>query len=92
MSHATAHVPPRAPRDALARVGLELPAPLSAVGRVGAEVDLALAQRCAQRAALHLLFDVLGEAGHHARSAFGVVCLPFGSPVELDAVVADKTS
>jgi enamine deaminase RidA (YjgF/YER057c/UK114 family) len=165
MSHAPADDPLRAPRDALARLGLELPTPLtppvsfvpytlcerllhvsgqlpfeadgalSAVGRVGAEIDLALAQRCAQRAALHLLaqieqalgslelverilkvhvyvasapsfteqhlvangasdllLDVLGEAGHHARSAFGVVCLPFGSPVELDAVVAVKTS
>jgi enamine deaminase RidA (YjgF/YER057c/UK114 family) len=35
-----------------------------------------------------LLCDLLGSAGPHARSAFGVANLPFDSPVEVDAIVA----
>jgi enamine deaminase RidA (YjgF/YER057c/UK114 family) len=36
-----------------------------------------------------LLVQVLGpEAGRHARSAVGVDMLPFGMPVEIEAVVA----
>lgn len=31
--------------------------------------------------------EVLGEAGHHARSAVGVASLPFGVPVEIDAII-----
>ena len=34
-----------------------------------------------------LLVDLLGEAGHHARSAVGVAALPFGVAVEIEAVV-----
>lgn len=34
-----------------------------------------------------LLIDVLGEAGHHDRSAIGVAELPRGCMVEVDAVV-----
>ena len=33
-----------------------------------------------------LLFDVLGEAGRHARSAVGVAELPMNSPVEVEIV------
>jgi enamine deaminase RidA (YjgF/YER057c/UK114 family) len=36
-----------------------------------------------------LLVEVLGpEVGRHARSAIGVEVLPFGLPVEIEAVVA----
>ena len=37
--------------------------------------------------ASELLVAVLGEAGQHARSAFGVAQLPLGAAVEVDAVV-----
>jgi enamine deaminase RidA (YjgF/YER057c/UK114 family) len=37
-------------------------------------------------AASDLLVEVLGERGRHARSAFGVIALPFGCPVEAEAV------
>jgi enamine deaminase RidA (YjgF/YER057c/UK114 family) len=35
-----------------------------------------------------LILDVWGEAGRHARSAIGAGELPFGMPVEVEAVVA----
>jgi enamine deaminase RidA (YjgF/YER057c/UK114 family) len=35
-----------------------------------------------------LMFEVLGEAGRHARSAVGVSSLPLGAAVEVDALVA----
>ena len=34
-----------------------------------------------------LLGEVLGEAGHHARSAVGMGSLPFGVMVEIEAIV-----
>jgi enamine deaminase RidA (YjgF/YER057c/UK114 family) len=34
-----------------------------------------------------LLFQVLGEAGRHARSAVGMASLPFGAAVEIEAIV-----
>jgi enamine deaminase RidA (YjgF/YER057c/UK114 family) len=34
-----------------------------------------------------LMVAVFGEKGRHARSAVGVAQLPFGVPVEIDAVV-----
>ncbi len=37
------------------------------------------------------MVDVLGEQGHHARSAVGVGSLPFGVPVEVEAIFALKT-
>lgn len=37
--------------------------------------------------ASELFTQVLGEAGQHARSAIGVPQLPFGSSVEVDAIV-----
>ncbi len=37
--------------------------------------------------ASELLVAVLGEAGQHARSAFGVAQLPLGAAVEIDAIV-----
>ncbi len=38
-----------------------------------------------------LLLEVLGEAGRGARSAVGVAALPFGIPVEIEAVVQVAT-
>jgi enamine deaminase RidA (YjgF/YER057c/UK114 family) len=35
-----------------------------------------------------LLGEVFGDAGRHARSAVGVASLPFGSPVEVEVVLA----
>ncbi len=35
-----------------------------------------------------LLVDVFGEAGRAARSSVGMVSLPFGTPVEIEMVVA----
>lgn len=35
-----------------------------------------------------LILDLWGEAGRHARSAIGAHVLPFGMPVEIEAVVA----
>lgn len=35
-----------------------------------------------------LLVDIFGDTGRHARSAVGVAVLPFGVPVEIDAIVA----
>ncbi|MET3925340.1 RidA family protein [Devosia sp. 2618] len=35
----------------------------------------------------NLLVGVLGDKGKHARAAFGVVSLPFGAAVEIDAVI-----
>jgi enamine deaminase RidA (YjgF/YER057c/UK114 family) len=34
-----------------------------------------------------LVLEVWGDAGHHARTAIGAGQLPFGVPVEIDAVV-----
>lgn len=40
--------------------------------------------------ASQLLAEVLGDAGSHARTALGLSQLPFGSSVEVDAVIAVK--
>ncbi len=40
--------------------------------------------------ASELMFEVLGEAGRHARSAVGVPVLPLGAAVEVDAIIAVK--
>jgi enamine deaminase RidA (YjgF/YER057c/UK114 family) len=42
--------------------------------------------------ASELLANVLGDAGRHARSAVGVVVLPLGAVVEIDAIVAVRPS
>ncbi len=39
-----------------------------------------------------LLIDVFGEAGRHARSAFGVAQLPLGSCVEIELVAAVRAA
>ncbi len=38
--------------------------------------------------ASNLMADVLAERGHHTRAAVGMGSLPFGVPVEIDAVIA----
>ena len=37
-----------------------------------------------------ILFDIVGEAGRHSRSALGVAALPRGGAVEIEVVVALK--
>ncbi len=44
-------------------------------------------QHLVANGASDLLADVFGEAGSHARAAFGVAALPLGAAVEIDAVV-----
>ena len=41
--------------------------------------------------ASHLLGDVFGDAGVHARSAVGVAELPLGAPVEVELIVEVRT-
>lgn len=36
--------------------------------------------------ASELLYEILGDAGRHARSAVGVAALPLGVPVEVEAI------
>ena len=43
-------------------------------------------QHLVANGASELLFDVFGETGKHARSAFGVAQIPFGSCVEIELV------
>lgn len=45
------------------------------------------AQPAVVNGASHLLGDVFGDAGKHARSAVGVAELPLGAPVEVEMVV-----
>jgi enamine deaminase RidA (YjgF/YER057c/UK114 family) len=45
------------------------------------------AQPSVVNGASHLLAEVFGDAGRHARSAVGVASLPLGSPVEIEIVV-----
>jgi len=42
--------------------------------------------------ASELMVEVFGEAGKHARAAVGVTILPLGAAVEVDAIVALRTS
>jgi enamine deaminase RidA (YjgF/YER057c/UK114 family) len=44
-------------------------------------------QHLVANGASHLLGEVLGQAGVHARSAVGVASLPMGSPVEIEAIL-----
>jgi enamine deaminase RidA (YjgF/YER057c/UK114 family) len=45
-----------------------------------------VAQHLVANGASHLLADVLGDAGRHARSTVGVPALPLDSPVEVEAI------
>jgi enamine deaminase RidA (YjgF/YER057c/UK114 family) len=91
---------PALARDAARLTGLRLLAALRAelgdLDRVERVVKLLGFVRCApdftgQPAVVdgcsELLVEVLGEAGRGARSAVGVTALPFGIPVEIEAVV-----
>jgi enamine deaminase RidA (YjgF/YER057c/UK114 family) len=91
-------------RDAARLTGLRLLAALRAeigdLDRVERVVKLLGFVRCApefteQPAVIdgcsELLVEVLGEAGRGARSAVGVAALPFGIPVEIEAVVQVRT-
>lgn len=44
-------------------------------------------QHLVANGASNLIVGVLGEAGRHARAAFGVASLPLGAAVEVEAVV-----
>jgi len=44
-------------------------------------------QHLVANGASNLLVAVLGDKGKHARAAFGVVALPLGAAVEIEAVV-----
>ena len=87
-------------RDAARLTGLRLLAALRAelgdLGRVERVVNLLGFVQCTpdftgQPAVVdgcsEMLVEVLGEAGRGARSAVGVAALPFGIPVEIEAVV-----
>jgi enamine deaminase RidA (YjgF/YER057c/UK114 family) len=91
---------PTQAREAARLTGLRLLAALRAelgdLDRVERVVKLLGFVRCApdftgQPAVVdgcsELLVEVLGEAGRGARSAVGVAALPFGIPVEIEAVV-----
>lgn len=91
---------PAQARDAARLTGLRLLAALRAelgdLDRVERVVKLLGFVRCTpdftgQPAVVdgcsELLVEVLGEAGRGARSAVGVAALPFGIPVEIEAVV-----
>ena len=43
-------------------------------------------QHIVANAASDLVLEVLGDRGRHARSALGVASLPFGAPVEVEAI------
>ncbi|WP_163275480.1 RidA family protein [Cellulomonas iranensis] len=87
--------------NALAAVGALLAAeeggdPVAALDRVTRVVKVVgfvasdagfTAQPAVVNGASHLLHDVLGDAGVHARSAVGVAVLPLDSPVEVELVV-----
>lgn len=44
-------------------------------------------QHLVANGASNLLVGILGDKGKHARAAFGVVALPLGAAVEIDAVI-----
>ncbi len=95
---------PAKARDAARLTGLRLlAAPRAEVGnldRIVRVVKLLAFVRCdpafAEQPAVvdgcsEVLVEVLGEAGRGARSAVGVAALPFGIPVEIEAVVQVAT-
>ena len=45
-------------------------------------------QHIVANGASDLFVEVLGDRGRHARSALGVASLPFGAPVEVEAIAA----
>jgi enamine deaminase RidA (YjgF/YER057c/UK114 family) len=83
-------------RDAGLQLLSAAKAALGELGRIGAVVKLngmvnaieefgehpAVIDGCSQ-----LFLDVLGEAGHHARTSMGVSSLPHGMTVEVEAIL-----
>lgn len=51
-----------------------------------------VAQPLVANGASEFLYEVLGPAGRHARSAIGVASLPLGCPVEIEAVARIRQS
>lgn len=70
------------PLDALARVVRVV----KVVGFVASDPAFT-GQPAVLNGASHLLHELFGEAGVHARSAVGVAALPLGAPVEVELVV-----
>ena len=62
---------------------------LKVVGFVNSDPDF-IEQHLVINGASQLFCDVFGEAGWHARSAIGMVSLPLGASVEVEAVVKLK--
>ena len=60
---------------------------LKVTGFVNADPELTEAH-LVMNGASQLIIDVLGEAGHHARSAVGMASLPLGATVEVEMIVA----
>ena len=58
-------------------------------GFVNSDPDF-INQHLVMNGASKLLLDVLGEAGHHARSAVGMAGLPTGAAVEVEMIVRVK--
>lgn len=44
-------------------------------------------QHLVANGASDFLVEILGDAGKHARSAVGVISLPFNAPVEIEAII-----
>ena len=63
---------------------------LKVLGFVYSEPDYA-EQHLVINGASQLFLDVLGDAGWHARSAVGMVALPLGASVEVEAVLKLKS-
>ena len=73
-------------------LGLENVAQLLKITGFVASADEFVAQPTVIDAASQLFVAVLGEPGRHARSAVGVAWLPGNTPVEIEAVVAIRSS
>ena len=86
----------QAARQCAINILAQLKAALGELSRVARVVKLTVfvsstpeftEQHLVANGASELLGEVLGEAGHHARSAVGVPSLPTGTAVEVEAIV-----
>ncbi len=59
---------------------------LKATGFVNSDSDFT-EQHVVMNGASQLLIDILGDAGHHARSAVGMANLPLGATVEVELIL-----
>lgn len=62
---------------------------LKVTGFVASDPDFT-DQHVVMNGASQLFLDVLGDAGHHARSAVGMANLPIGAPVEVELILRIK--